>query len=666
MLRRLACLVPLLLAACSGSGSSRSAVLFVSPAGGGRGDGSAWEHAYSDLQAAIDAARPGAEIWVAAGTYRPAPPGGSREASFRLRTGIVVRGGFEGHESAAEQRAGTAETVLSGDLDGDDGARFTQRADNVYHVVKAFDLGGSGTLERVTIRGGQADGPGKGPSPDSRDQGSGIDIFNASPRLVDCLFEDNWSSNHGTANDHGLDSVFEGCTFRGNGAGQLGAGLYVHHHSRTLAVECLFEGNQTPGQGAGAYFRSHEGARLEDCEFRDNVAVFGGGVYIAAEAHPHISGCHFERNQGSIGGGGIYCDNSAPEIVDCTFVENEAGVGIADGGGGGGGSGGGGIWSDGGAPLIEGCRFVRNQASLGAGVYLILFSNAVVRACEFEENVASEAGGLYTLNSDALVEDCLFVRNEARGGSFAVGGGASNYFSNATFSRCTFLGNGAELGGGGVYVEGESPALLECTYIGNTSHGAAEGWGGGLFVSYFCRVLVRNNLFLGNRANLGGGIYHLAFAESDVVNATLIDNVALAGGGGIHVNELATPRLANSILAGNLPAEIGGAAHPVRYSLVRGGYPGEFVRAGAPAFVLAPAPGPDGLYGTLDDPAYDLRPAPGSECIDAGDNTALDAGSELDLAGRARFRDDPEVLDQGFPVAPLVDLGAFERHPAGP
>jgi len=41
-----------------------------------------WTDAFPTLQAALAVAQPGHEIWVAAGTYRPAPAGGDRNAAF--------------------------------------------------------------------------------------------------------------------------------------------------------------------------------------------------------------------------------------------------------------------------------------------------------------------------------------------------------------------------------------------------------------------------------------------------------------------------------------------------------------------------------------------------------------------------------------------------------
>ena len=60
------------------------------------GNGKRWQRAFDDLQDALAAAQAGAEIWVAEGTYTPAPPNGNRKAPFRLISGVGIYGGFVG------------------------------------------------------------------------------------------------------------------------------------------------------------------------------------------------------------------------------------------------------------------------------------------------------------------------------------------------------------------------------------------------------------------------------------------------------------------------------------------------------------------------------------------------------------------------------------------
>ena len=84
-------------------------------------DGSTWCHAYLDLADALNDALPGDEIRVAAGTYMP-KIGTGRLKTFQLKSGVAIYGGFAGCGEPDENARDftTYETILSGDLDGND------------------------------------------------------------------------------------------------------------------------------------------------------------------------------------------------------------------------------------------------------------------------------------------------------------------------------------------------------------------------------------------------------------------------------------------------------------------------------------------------------------------------------------------------------------------
>ena len=126
--------------AASAQGQS---VIYVNEVASGANDGTTWAEAFSALQDALATAQPGDEIWVAQGIYRPdqgqAVTEGDREASFRLKNGVALYGGFAGTELMREERDWEAnETVLSGDLLSNDNDNVSieepTRADNSLHV----------------------------------------------------------------------------------------------------------------------------------------------------------------------------------------------------------------------------------------------------------------------------------------------------------------------------------------------------------------------------------------------------------------------------------------------------------------------------------------------------------------------------------------------------
>ena len=134
---------------------AQSNVIYVNVNATGFNDGTSWENAFLDLPLALASAQPGDEVWVAAGIYTPnilyppAPtptplPGGpwNRAASIVLKNGVAIYGGFNGTESLLSERDWTTNlTVLSGDLNRDDGPDFTNNDENAYHVVTGSEKG---------------------------------------------------------------------------------------------------------------------------------------------------------------------------------------------------------------------------------------------------------------------------------------------------------------------------------------------------------------------------------------------------------------------------------------------------------------------------------------------------------------------------------------------
>src|SRR3954451_23037866 len=94
-------------------------VIYVVPGGAGAQTGADWASA-KDLQAALQSAASGDQIWVKAGNYTPTT-GTDRSATFQLKSGVALYGGFAGVETALNQRdPDTHVSTLSGDLLGND------------------------------------------------------------------------------------------------------------------------------------------------------------------------------------------------------------------------------------------------------------------------------------------------------------------------------------------------------------------------------------------------------------------------------------------------------------------------------------------------------------------------------------------------------------------
>jgi len=256
-------------------------VIYVDADANGGNDGSSWLDAFGCLQDALAGAVTGDEIVVAGGVYRPdrdvAHPQGSgdRSAAFQLKDGVAVLGGYAGFDEPEPdvRDIDLYETVLSGDLNADDGPGFSGNEENSYHVVNASGTSGA-VLDGFTICGGNAHGS------DPHDDGAGVVNYFGSPTVINCSFRDNDASRYGGGmfNYMFSNAVVINCKFTSNRA-EYGGGMENRYYSEAFLVNCLFAGN-TAGFGGGGVGNSGADASFINCVFADNYADRrGGGIY---------------------------------------------------------------------------------------------------------------------------------------------------------------------------------------------------------------------------------------------------------------------------------------------------------------------------------------------------------------------------------------------------
>lgn len=329
--------------------------LFVDANATGADNGTSWANALNDLQDALTLAASGScagvtEIWVANGTYYPAPAG-SRDVAFELLNDIGVYGGFSGDstnpdggsdETLRTQRnddPATNDTILSGDIDDDDLASpisdpTTEIAgNNSYHVVTSDGVSASAILDGFTITGGSANGSGRNrfgggmlnldSSPTLRNlivagnqvtnQGGGLFNRNSSPRLDRVLLRNNTSNgggggmqNAGTSSPTLTDVTFSNNQARNNGGGMFNGGT-----SSPTLINVTFAGNVAPnggsGNGAAINHNSTGTLTIVDNTLQNNrgtAAIYNGqdGTLIikGSTIENNPDGPGIERNNGSI------------------------------------------------------------------------------------------------------------------------------------------------------------------------------------------------------------------------------------------------------------------------------------------------------------------------------------------------------------------------------
>lgn len=300
---------------------------------GGTGNGTSWEEASGDLQRMIDELAdnnpqglPG-EVWVAAGTYEPQSQliqGTGYSASFRMRDGISVYGGFIGGENSKTEREKKEggmpwkfqnQTVLmaayyvrneSNPSFTDHNHKWTLTSDSRHVVWFAPMPDEEGTftqptyLDGVTIMGGYAQG-GTGVDDFKTDRGAGVYMDGRNTYLTNSIVKENYATGNG-GGVYLKDGRVQSTLIYNNNADQNGGAVYVDDQGLVLRSMLT---NNSARNGAGVYL--------------DNQQPTDG-----EEDHPEyliLSTCVVSNNTAS-GNGAVYCDEGGV-LLQNTITNNQ-------------------------------------------------------------------------------------------------------------------------------------------------------------------------------------------------------------------------------------------------------------------------------------------------------------------------------------------------------
>jgi parallel beta-helix repeat protein len=163
-------------------------------------------------------------------------------------------------------------------------------------------------------------------------------------------------------------------------------------------------------------------------------------------------------------------------------------------------------------------------------------SKITVRHCTFSRNSAAFGGGVYIHGGSPTLVDCTFNCNY-RGMLISE--------CNVTLINCKFSGNSGGLG----IINSSSSMLTDCTFTGNSARGlgitlsnviltnctftnnSATERGGGFQITHESNATLLNCTFAGNSATYGGGMYNRYGSIASLINCTFAENSAQRGTG---------------------------------------------------------------------------------------------------------------------------------------
>lgn len=293
---------------------------------GAAGSGMSWDDASGDLQKMIDELADNnplnlaGEVWVAEGTYIPQSQlvsGTNYSASFRMRDGISVFGGFKGDETRIDQRVRTKgkpwifdhETILQASYFGDNlewnNNKWTLNSES-RHVVWFAPMSGEEDFERlttldgVTVRGGYAQG-GSGLDDFKTDRGGGVYAASEMAQIHNCTFKENYAAGKGGAIYLSNGRVVSSLVYNNNSDSD-GGGIYID--TSGIVLRSLVTNNSAEN-GAGIYLKHNP----------DGTSELNRPEYL-------IVSTSVVANNTSRHNGAVYCDKGGV-LMQSTVVNNQ-------------------------------------------------------------------------------------------------------------------------------------------------------------------------------------------------------------------------------------------------------------------------------------------------------------------------------------------------------
>lgn len=442
-----------------------------------------------------------------------------------------------------------------------------ERGGSIYVASGGLSVGDSSFLDSSAVSGGGAIYTGSGTSlalantsvtsaSIGTGNGGGIEADNASLSLDHVTFSDNQSMTLGASDRGGAVSMDGGTLtandseFLGNLSG-AGGGLSLRSAVSATLERGRFAGNVAYGSGGGISVIDGS-LSLAGTDFAGNLAtVAGGGVYAYGDLTFVLRAGLFQANRadGTSGGALSLAVTEPIEIAGTIFWDDSAA-------------------QDGGAIDVDGleqtlairdARFLNHRADAGDGgaVHVSGDGGAITMTDVQMNNAAAfrDGGAIFSTGVSLLLEGTECSGNDATGGD-----GGTIYVRGTRVREVNLVLAGVEVlsgqagnGGGGVYAY----SMADITISGSKFRANNARTGGGLYLEHNDVVSIHDNMFAFNEVQKGAAGYSIGSTTSTWEHNVFLGNTAEGEGGGAYFENEPDLRMRNNdFLANN--AESGG------------------------------------------------------------------------------------------------------------
>ena len=294
-------------------------ILYVDKDATGISSGNSWENAITELADALVWAKINEDanwentplkIYVSIGTYKPlySPEDSNfgtdqeRDNSFLMVKNVQVYGGFDPsnnintlNDERILPSTGTNGTILSADVNNDDGDDFTNNSENLTRVIVSSSDAGKALLNGFTISGANGeynDDITVNGNPIYQCSGAGIYNSISSPNYENLLVTRNYNT-------------------------ESGGGMFSYQSSPTLR-NIIFKNNKAKDGGAIAS-QDNSNPKLINVALIGNTATnIGGAIYNVTNSSPTFVNSTVANNSDTNGSNGMHnADTSNPNVHNC-------------------------------------------------------------------------------------------------------------------------------------------------------------------------------------------------------------------------------------------------------------------------------------------------------------------------------------------------------------